>query len=110
MKTTCEIWTSAVASWRRNGRQLFISRNRNRDWTLILPFPNTYRNAFETMCGTQAWPHVASNGKLCLYLKGIDWEAGPPQEVHDWIAKVGKYVAMNLNPAVGITVWESKRL
>lgn len=66
----------------------------NHDWTLILPFPNTYQNAFAAMCETQAWPHVARNGRLCLYLKGIEWEAGPPQEVHDWIAKVGKYVAM----------------
>jgi hypothetical protein len=46
------------------------------------------------MCGTPALPHVAKSGKLCLYLKNIDREAGPPQEVHDWIATVGRYVAM----------------
>ena len=73
---------------------VYKPQSEDRDWTLILPFPNTYRNAFETMCETQAWPHVAGNGKLCLYLKGIDREAGPPQEVNDWITKVGKYVAM----------------
>ncbi len=73
---------------------VYKPQSEDRDWTLILPFPNTYRNAFETMCETQAWPHVAGNGKLCLYLKGIEWEAGPPQEVYDWITKVGKYVAM----------------
>lgn len=64
------------------------------DWSLILPFPNTYRNAFETMCTTTAFPHVAANGRLCLFLKGIDQEAGPPQEVHEWIEKVGRHVAM----------------
>jgi hypothetical protein len=73
---------------------VYKPQSEDRDWTLILPFPNTYRNAFETMCGVQAWPHVAATGKLCLYLKGIDWETGPPHEVYDWIATVGKYVAM----------------
>jgi predicted amidophosphoribosyltransferase len=73
---------------------LYKPQSEDRDWALILPFPNTYRNAFETMCNTQAWPHVAGTGKLCLYLKGIDRDIGPPQEVHDWIATVGKYVAM----------------
>ncbi len=64
------------------------------DWTLILPFPNTYRNAFETMCSVQARPHVAANGKLCLYLKGIDRNENPPQEVYEWITKVGRPIAM----------------
>lgn len=73
---------------------LYKPQSEDRDWTLILPFPNTYRNAFEAMCSTQAWPHVAGNGKLCLYLKGIDWEAEPPQEVYEWITKIGQYVAM----------------
>lgn len=69
-------------------------RNEDRDWSVILPFPNTYRNAFETMCQTAAWPHVAANGRLCLFLRGVDRESGPPQEVREWIATVGKYVAM----------------
>lgn len=73
---------------------VYKPQSEDRDWTLILPFPNTYRNAFETMCDTQAWPYVPGTGKLCLYLKEVDWETGPPQEVYDWIATVGKYVAM----------------
>lgn len=73
---------------------VYKPQSENQDWSLILPFPNTYQNAFAAMCKTQAWPHVAANGRLCLFLKGIDREAGPPQEVHDWIARVGKYVAM----------------
>src|SRR5579862_2719075 len=73
---------------------VYKPQSEDRDGTLILPFPNTYRKRVRDMCETQAWPHVAGNGKLCLYLKGIDREAGPPQEVYDWIPKVGKYVAM----------------
>lgn len=80
----CTEWPGVVHETQAEGR----------DWTLVLPFANTYRNAFETMCETSAWPHVAANGRLCLFLKGIDREAGPPQEVHEWIDKVGRYVAM----------------
>ena len=65
-----------------------------RDWVLILPFQNTYRNAFQTMCDTPALAHVAANGKLCLYLKGIDPNEGPPQEALNWIRTVGRHVAM----------------
>jgi hypothetical protein len=73
---------------------IYKPQSEDRDWSLILPFPNTYCNAFETMCETSAWPHVSGNGRLCLFLKGVDRDAGPPEEVHDWLAKVGKYVAM----------------
>jgi hypothetical protein len=66
----------------------------NNDWTLILPFPNTYRNAFETMVSAEVYPHVASNGRLCLYLKGVGAKEQPPQAVYDWVTKVGKYVAV----------------
>ena len=69
-------------------------KGQGRDWTLILPFSNTYRNAFETMSEVQALPYVAANGKLCLFLKGVDPTENPPQEIYDWIASVGKYVAM----------------
>jgi hypothetical protein len=37
---------------------------------------------------------LTTNGKLCLFLKGIDRDSGPPQEIHEWIEKVGRYVAM----------------
>jgi hypothetical protein len=73
---------------------IYEPKGTGQDWSLILPFPNTYRNAFEAMCETAVFPHVAASGRLCLFLKGIDSESGPPQEVHDWIAKVGRYVAM----------------
>lgn len=65
-----------------------------KDWCLLLPFPNTYENAFLSMCQTDAYAHHASTGKLCLYLRGLDPKAGPPEEVTKWVETVGKYVAM----------------
>jgi len=65
-----------------------------RDWVVILPFSNTFRNAFETMSSAPAYPYVAANGRLCLYLKDIDPGERPPQEIYDWVGTVGKHVAM----------------
>lgn len=66
----------------------------DRDWCLILPFPNTYQNAFSSMCETSAYPHHAASGKLCLYLQGFGPDDEPPGEVATWVENVGKYVAM----------------
>ena len=65
-----------------------------KDWVLTLPFENSYANAFNVMCNTIASRYVSPSGVLCLYLKNIGDAAGPPQEIHDWVATVGKYVAM----------------
>ena len=38
-------------------------QSEDRDWMLLLPFPNTYRNAFQTMCETpygRTWPATAN--------------------------------------------------
>jgi adenine/guanine phosphoribosyltransferase-like PRPP-binding protein len=74
------------------------------DWALTLPFPNTYRNAFETMCDVPVFPYVAATGRLCLYLKGIAREENPPQEIYEWIDKVGKFVAIKDLLAISFTL------
>jgi hypothetical protein len=75
-------------------KTLYKPDSPERDWCLILPFPNTYQNAFFSMCATTAYAHHAATGKLCLYLQGIDPDEQPPSEVAEWVEKVGKYVAM----------------
>jgi hypothetical protein len=64
------------------------------DWHLLLPFRNSYENAFKTMCRAATVPVPVNGGRLAIYLKAVDPESGPPQEVYDWIETVGKYVAM----------------
>jgi hypothetical protein len=66
----------------------------DKDWCLILPFPNTYQNAFSSMCETGAYAHHAASGKLCFYLQGFGPDEEPPDEVTVWLENVGKYVAM----------------
>ncbi|MGB7136054.1 MAG: hypothetical protein WBD46_12240 [Acidobacteriaceae bacterium] len=70
-------------------------QGKSQDWCLILPFPNTFQNAFETMSSVTVLAHVSKkNGNLCLFLKGIAADEKPPQEIYDWITTIGKYVAM----------------
>jgi len=75
-------------------KTLYKPDSPEKDWCLILPFPNTYQNAYFSMCGTDAYPHHAPTGKLCLYLRGFGPDDEPPAEVAEWVAIVGKYVVM----------------
>jgi hypothetical protein len=75
-------------------KTLYKPDSPEKEWCLILPFPNTYQNAFFSMCETTAYAHHAATGKLCLYLQGIGPDEQPPSEVAEWVEKVGKYVAM----------------
>ena len=63
-------------------------------WRMVLPFPNTYENAFESMCECDAYPHHAKGGKLCIFLRGTEGDAAPPEEATRWAELVGKPVAM----------------
>ena len=65
-----------------------------KDWLALLPFPNTYQNAFSSMCDAEAYAHHAPNGKLCLYLRGTAGDAEPPDDVTQWIETIGKPVVM----------------
>lgn len=73
---------------------VYPPKEEGQDWCVILPFPNTYQNAFTCMCDTYAYPYNATSGKLCLYLKGVAADEELPAEIDDWINTVGQYVAM----------------
>ncbi len=75
-------------------KALYKPDSPDRNWCLILPFPNTYQNAFSSMCETVAYSHHAASGKLCLYLQGFGPDDELPDEVTAWVQNVGKYVAM----------------
>jgi hypothetical protein len=73
---------------------LYAPDGPEKPWRILLPFPNTYRNAFLSMCETEAYPHQAQQGKLILFLNGTVGDPGPPAEVVTWLETVGKPVAM----------------
>jgi hypothetical protein len=67
--------------------------NPESNWSVVLPFPNTYENAFLTMCETNAHAHHGK-GRLCLFLNGTEGDADAPEEVTRWVETVGRPVAM----------------
>lgn len=64
------------------------------NWRIVLPFPNTYKNAFLSMCEVNAYAHEARGGRLCIFLNGTEGDDEPPSQVLDWIDIVREPVAM----------------
>ena len=65
-----------------------------KNWSVVLPFPNTYENAFQTMCETNAYLHHANGGRLCVFLNGTEGDADAPEDVTRWVKPVGEPVAV----------------
>jgi len=64
-------------------------------WTAVLPFSNTYKNAFQTMCPSiDAYPHEGSGGRLCIFLNSTAGDEKAPEEIVQWVETIGKPVAM----------------
>jgi hypothetical protein len=64
------------------------------DWSMVLPFPNTYKNAFLSMCRVPVHTHRGKTGKLCLFLRGTADDAEAREEVRRWVEVVSQPVAM----------------
>jgi flavodoxin len=65
------------------------------NWRIVLPFANTYKNAFLTMCdGVNSYPHHKDSGRLTIFLNGTEGDEEPPQEAVDWVEKVSDPVAI----------------
>lgn len=65
------------------------------NWRIILPFANTYKNAFLTMCdGINFHPHIGTGGRLTIFLNGTEGDPAPQPETVQWVEKVSNPVAM----------------
>jgi hypothetical protein len=64
------------------------------NWRIVLPFPNTYKNAFESMCDVNSHPHDGKEDRLIIFLNGTEADVEPPEGVAEWVEKVGHPVAM----------------
>lgn len=66
----------------------------DKNWRIILPFANTYENAFGSMCVADFHPHHAKDDRLVIFLNGTEGDAEAPAEAVEWVEKVGLPVAM----------------
>ena len=60
----------------------------------LLPFPETFQNAFVSMYGGNYHPRRTQGGLLQIFLNGTEYEDEPPEELQSWIEIVGRYVAI----------------
>ena len=76
-------------------KTLYAPEKPEDNWKIILPFANTYKNAFLTMCAAlDGHPYDASGGRLVIFLNGTEGDAKPPPEAVEWVKKVGDPVAI----------------
>jgi hypothetical protein len=75
-------------------KTLYEPQQPDKNWSIILPFPNTYENAFGSMCDLNSHAHHAKGDRLIIFLNGTEGDAGPPAEAVEWVEKVGHPVAM----------------
>jgi hypothetical protein len=74
---------------------IYAPEQPDKNWRIILPFANTYENAFGCMCGgINAYPYHAKEDRLIIFLNGTEGDAEAPPEVVQWVEAVGKPVAM----------------
>lgn len=66
----------------------------DKNWSIVLPFSNTYENAFGSMCAVNFHAHHGKEDRLIIFLNGTEGDAEPPEGILDWVEKVGKPVAM----------------
>jgi hypothetical protein len=75
-------------------KTLYAPEQPDKNWRLVLPFANTYENAFECMCAVNAHPYHAKEDRLIIFLNGTEGDAEAPAEVVQWVEVVGHPVAM----------------
>jgi len=64
------------------------------NWRIILPFANTYENAFRSMVEINSYVHHGKDGRLIIFLNGTEGDKEAPGGVVSWLETVGHPVAM----------------
>lgn len=71
-------------------------REKDQNWSLFLPFPETLKNAFKTMCVDVAhYAHTTEENRCCIFLNSSqDDEGESVRKAKAWIQTVGEYIAI----------------
>lgn len=64
------------------------------DPSLVLPFCETFKNAFDSMCSISCIGLRVGYGNKCYTYLKVDFESEEMDEVRSWIAAVGEFVAI----------------
>jgi hypothetical protein len=75
-------------------RSLYAPSQPDKNWSVVLPFANTYENAFGSMCDINSYAHHGKADRLIIFLNGTEEDAEAPAGAVEWVEKVGQPVAM----------------
>jgi hypothetical protein len=75
-------------------KALYPPSQPDKNWSIVLPFPNTYENAFGSMCELNFHPYHGKEDRLIIFLNGTEGDAEAPTEAVEWVEKIGHPVAM----------------
>ncbi|HXZ41981.1 MAG TPA: hypothetical protein VEG68_14650 [Terriglobales bacterium] len=65
------------------------------NWSLVLPFPETFRNSFQAMCsGINHYAHVGKDNRCVIFLNDSQWDEECVEKAKEWIEAIGKRVAI----------------
>ncbi len=65
-----------------------------RDWSMVLPFCETFRNTFNSMCPVESIGLRESKGRCFTFLPDAKYTDETLEHVRQWLATVGHYVAI----------------
>jgi hypothetical protein len=76
-------------------KTLHEPHNASENWSLVLPFPETFQNAFQTMCmGVNHYAHTGKGDRCCIFLNDSQWDPECVEQAKSWIATAGEHVAI----------------
>src|SRR5271157_90429 len=90
------MWTprrmKLAAEWKE---ALHSPSGSSKNWSLVLPFPETFQNSFQGMCsGVNHYAHLGKNNRCIIFLNDSEWDDESVEKAKAWIAAVGDHVAI----------------
>lgn len=64
------------------------------DPSLVLPFCETFKNAFQQMCSVNSIGLRLGSGGRCYTFLKVDFDSEEMDEVQDWLSAIGQFVAI----------------
>lgn len=67
----------------------------SKNWSLVLPFPETFQNSFQATCGAvNHYAHLGKNNRCVIFLNDSEWDNESVEKAKVWIASVDDHVAI----------------
>jgi hypothetical protein len=66
-----------------------------KNWSLVLPFPETFQNSFQAMCsGVDHYAHPGKDNRCIIFLNDSEWNKESVEKAKEWVKTIGDHVAI----------------